>query len=257
MNTELKEALSEYMLSMGDDELILGHRNSEWSGHAPIIEEDIAFANIALDEIGHASVWYSLLAELASEDPQTYPDQLVFFRNPKDFRNVQLVELPKGDWAFSMLRQYIFDVFENKHLTALASSQYSPLAEAAAKIRTEEIYHLRHTSAWIKRLGLGTEESNRRLQNALDQILPLAGQLFSPLKHEKTLASEEYVPGRDQLERKWQSEVMPFLKECGLEVSEQVRFTESQMTRNQHTPNLKVLIIEMQSVARMDTQAKW
>lgn len=257
MNAELKEALSEYLLSMGDDELILGHRNSEWSGHAPILEEDIAFANIALDEIGHASVWYSLLAELRTEDPENYPDKLAFFRRHQDFRNVQLVELPKGDWAFSMLRQYLFDVFENILLTALMSSRYSPLAEAAAKIRTEEIYHLRHTSAWVKRLGLGTEESNRRLQSALDQILTLAGQLFSPLEHEEILVSEEYVPGRDQLEREWQSEVMPFLRECELEVPEPASFAESHMTRNQHTPNLKALISEMQSVARLDTQAKW
>jgi ring-1,2-phenylacetyl-CoA epoxidase subunit PaaC len=257
MNREHIEALKEYLLSMGDDELILGHRNSEWSGHAPIIEEDIAFANIALDEIGHASVWYSLLAELVSEDPLTYPDQLVFFRNPEDFRNVQLVELPRGDWAFSMLRQYMFDVFEDKHLTALTSSHYSPLAEAAAKIRIEEIYHLRHTSAWIKRLGLGTEESNRRLQMALDQILPLAGQLFSPIEQEEMLVSEKYVPGRDRLEREWHSQVLLFLKECGLEVPDSVSIAESEITRNQHTPNLKVLITEMQSVARLDMQANW
>lgn len=257
MEREHKEALIEYLVSMGDDELILGHRNSEWSGHAPIIEEDIAFANIALDEIGHASVWYSLLAELRAEDPHTYPDQLVFFRNPNDFRNVQLVELPKGDWAFSMLRQYMFDVFENKHLSALAYSRYTSLAEAAAKIGTEEIYHLRHTSAWIKRLGLGTEESNRRLQNGLDQILPLVGQLFAPLKHETTLASEGYVPGRDQLERDWQSEVMPYLEECALEVPESISFAEAQIRRDQHSPNLKVLITEMQSVARLDGQAEW
>lgn len=257
MNSECMEALSEYLLSMGDDELILGHRNSEWSGHAPIIEEDIAFANIALDEIGHASVWYSLLAELISKDTQTYPDQLVFFRDPEEYRNIQLVELPRGDWAFSMMRQYMFDVFENKNLEALASSQYSPIAEAAAKIRTEEIYHLRHTSAWIKRLGLGTEESNGRLQNALDQILPVAGQLFSPLAHENVLVSEDYVPGREQLEREWQSEVIPFLKASGLEVPEPVNFAQSYISRDKHTPHLQVLITEMQSVAKLDSQAKW
>lgn len=256
MNSEQIKALNEYLLTMGDDELILGHRDSEWSGHAPIIEEDIAFANIALDEIGHASVWYSLLAELISKDPQTYPDQLVFFRDPKDYRNIQLVELPKGDWAFSMLRQYMFDVFENKNLVALTSSRYSPLAEAAAKIRTEEIYHLRHTSAWIKRLGLGTEESNSRLQNALDQIWPLARQLFSPLKFEKILVSEDYVPARDQLEQEWKSEVIPFLRESELEVPDSVS-AQSQMTREKHTPHLQVLITEMQWVAKLDSQAKW
>jgi ring-1,2-phenylacetyl-CoA epoxidase subunit PaaC len=103
----IESALSSYLLALGDDELILGHRDSEWCGFAPILEEDIAFANIALDEIGHAATWYNLLAELEGKDPQVYPDRLVFTRPVQDYRNIQMVELPNGDWAFSILRQAV------------------------------------------------------------------------------------------------------------------------------------------------------
>jgi ring-1,2-phenylacetyl-CoA epoxidase subunit PaaC len=111
MNPDLKAALAAQLLVMADDELVLGHRDSEWCGHAPILEEDIAFANIALDEIGHAVTWYGLLADLKGQDRETYPNRLVYHRDMLDFRCVQMVEQPKGDWAFSMLRQYLFDTY--------------------------------------------------------------------------------------------------------------------------------------------------
>src|SRR6188768_2912288 len=124
----MNDLLAELVLGWADDSLILGHRNSEWAGHAPILEEDIAFSNLALDELGHAQLWYGLHAELTGSDP----DRLVFFRDAKDWRNTQLVELPKGDWAFSMLRQYLFDVYENVMLGHLVESQDARIAEIAA-----------------------------------------------------------------------------------------------------------------------------
>ena len=257
MNADLEKALENYLLAMGDDELILGHRNSEWCGHAPILEEDIAFANIALDEIGHASVWYSLLAELIGEDSQSYPDRLVFFREARDFRNAQVMELPKGDWAFSMLRQYLFDVFENKQLLALSGSAHRPLAEAAAKIRTEEVYHLRHTAAWVRRLGLGTEESNQRLQSALNELWPLTSQLFVHLQDQAVLVSGGYVPGGEKLRQEWENAVVPFLEKCGLGVPETDADGDVIIGRDTHTLHLNVLLTEMQSVARLDEQASW
>ena len=155
MKADLKEALAHKLLAMADDELVVGHRNSEWTGHAPILEEDIAFTNIALDEIGHAKIWYQLLADLVGENPETYPDKLVFHREATEYRNIQMVELPIGDWAFTIVRQYLLDAAEFVRLGELVQSQYQPMAEAAAKIRKEEIYHYRHTHAWLQRLGLG------------------------------------------------------------------------------------------------------
>src|SRR5512145_2214626 len=112
MDEALHAAMRELLITLADDELILGHRASEWCGHAPILEEDIAFANLALDEIGHANLWYTLAAEIRGEDPAAYPDRLVYSRTSADYRCIQMVELPNGDWAFSILRQCLFDLHE-------------------------------------------------------------------------------------------------------------------------------------------------
>lgn len=253
LDPELEVSLHDYLLCMADDELILGHRDSEWCGHAPILEEDIAFANIALDEIGHAAIWYSLAAEIAGEDPDEYPDQKIFFRDPGEFRNCQFVEQPKGDWAFSMLRQYLFDQAEKVWLVALRRSAYPPLAEAAAKINTEEIYHLRHTQAWIKRLGLGTRESHRRLQEALNKLWPFASQLFVRVP-EDALVQAGLVPAEESLRKEWESLVVPYLEICDLVIPEAEQFMSP---RDQHTDHLKTLVIEMQSVARLEPGGKW
>lgn len=255
MKLEVKEALAHKLLAMADNELILGHRNSEWTGHAPILEEDIAFANIALDEIGHARIWYRLLADLRGEAKETYPDQLVFFREAADYRNTQLVELPIGDWAFSMLRQYLFDAAELVWLGALSHSGYQPLADATAKIRKEELYHFRHTYAWLKRLGLGTEESQRRMQNALVALWPYTAQLFQPLLTESVLIEVGFVPEPDTVRLAWERVVLAHLAEASLVIPPDV--ASLTIPRSDHTPHLAVLLTEMQEVARYDPQAEW
>jgi ring-1,2-phenylacetyl-CoA epoxidase subunit PaaC len=245
-------ALSAYLLALADDELILGHRDSEWTGHAPILEEDIAFANLAQDEIGHAILWYGLLGDLEGGDP----DHLVFFREPADYRNTQLVELPRGDWAFSMLRQYLFDLAEAQRLPLLSASSYLPLAQAAAKIHTEELYHLRHTQAWIERLAQGTEESRRRVQAALDLLWPFALQLFEPLPDEAELAAQQAVPPPGAVRHNWLQAVVPFLGAVGLAVPKAM---EAAVTnRATHTPHLADLLADMQIVARLEGPAvRW
>jgi ring-1,2-phenylacetyl-CoA epoxidase subunit PaaC len=255
MKDELKEALGSYLLTLADDELILGHRNSEWCGHAPILEEDIAFANIALDEIGHAILWYELAADVAGEDRKTFPDRQVYFREPAGFRCVQLVELPRGDWAFTMLRQYLFDVLEMVRLEQLAHSAYRPLAEVTLKIRGEELYHLRHTRAWVRRLGLGTEESHHRMQTALDQLWPYVLQLFAPLTGEAALLEANYIPSQERLKMAWSSIVIPYLHEAGLKVPNKAKAVF--FSREHHSEYLVPLLRELQQVARLDPTAKW
>jgi ring-1,2-phenylacetyl-CoA epoxidase subunit PaaC len=249
-----QNALANLLLAMADDELVLGHRNSEWCGHAPILEEDIAFANLALDEIGHAALWYEILAELRGEDPRTYADKLVYFRDLQDYRCAQLLELPKGDWAFSILRQYLFDSAETIRLEALAGNPYRPLAEAAVKIRKEEAYHYRHSQAWIRRLGLGTKESQRRLQNALQETWPYTEQLFVSLPDHPTLIKEGILPDPQEMLHAWDGLVMPFLEDCSLQVPQESRL---EINRNEHTSHLKILLSEMQSVARLEPEAEW
>ena len=252
MEPQVRDALIERLLAMGDDELILAHRNSEWTGHAPILEEDIAFANIALDELGHASIWYGLRCAMTGEDA----DRLVFFRNPGQYRNVQLVELPRGDWAFSMLRQYLFDAAESVTLGRLRASAHRPLAEAATKIATEELYHLRHTGLWLRRLGLGTEESHARTQAALDVLWPYARQLFVPLPGDEALVAASVVPDAALLWREWEAQVRPFLAGCNLAVPDEAP-ARRDIPRTEHTEHLMALLSEMQAVARMDPEATW
>jgi ring-1,2-phenylacetyl-CoA epoxidase subunit PaaC len=254
MNPELRQALAAYLTGLADDELLLGHRNSEWCGHAPIIEEDIAFANLALDEIGHAAAWYTLAADLLEKDRERYPDELVYFREPGEYRNLQLVELPRGDWALSVLRQFLFDALERVRLARLSSSSYEPAAEAAVKMAKEEIYHYRHSLAWVRRLGSGTEESRRRMQNALNELWPYSQQAFIQSEEEQDLARQNLVPEASRLKQEWEELVLPVLEESGLSLPQS---TPVVADRKEHSAHLKVLLSELQSLARSEPEARW
>ena len=251
MNKATQQVLIQKLLAMADDELILAHRNSEWIGHGPILEEDIALANISQDELGHANIWYELAESFSGDEP----DELVFFREAADFRNVQMVELPRGDWAFTMLRQYLFDAYELLLLDKLQHSSYQPLAEACAKIRNEEIYHLRHTNNWIKRLGLGTQESNERTQAALDELWPHAQQLFVPLPGESVLVEANFVPDLAALHEDWLDRIRPFLTAANLTIPHNQ--TPPTTNRSDHTAHLTALLNDMQKVARLNREAIW
>jgi len=254
MNPELLSPLREVLLSLADDQVILGHRNSEWCGHAPILEEDIAFANISLDEIGHANLLYTLLAGLGGSDDETDPDRLVFWRSAKDFRCLQIVELPRGDWAFSMLRQWFYDTAELVLWEGLESSQHLELADVAKKIRKEELYHHRHTSAWVRRLGLGNEDSHARMQKALQQLWPYTAQLFAPWPEEARLVEAGMLPAAASLKQSWLDQVLTYLHDCQLDPPP---LPERVASRDQHTSHLAPLLAEMQSVARQDPEARW
>ncbi len=255
MNPERRITLAGRLLAAADDELILGHRDSEWCGHAPILEEDIAFANIALDEIGHAVLWYGLVAELLAETRHTYPDQLVYQRPASEFRNIQLVELPKGDWAFTILRQYLFDTAEAHFLEAYLEGKYQPIVDVAARVRKEEIYHHRHTSSWVRRLGLGTTESNQRLQAALDKLWAYSLQLFIPLRGDELLIAEGYYPDPREVGSKWQAAVCPFLESAGLALP--TSGISIVPTRGEHTEHLLPLVTDLQSVLQSNSDAVW
>ncbi len=248
---ELREALIARLTAFADDELILAHRNSEWVGHAPILEEDIAIANVAQDELGHAMLLFDMVEALGGGSG----DKLAFFRNSAEFRNVQLVELPKGDWAFTILRQYLFDAYQFVLYAELVNSGYQPLADAAAKIRKEELYHLRHTHVWVERLGLGSAEANRRMQAALDQCWSLCAQLFAPLSTDEQLIEAGIVPDVSLLHAKWLQIVTPHLADAELTTPDATGTATSH--RHEHTEHLTALLADMQLVARADPDAVW
>jgi ring-1,2-phenylacetyl-CoA epoxidase subunit PaaC len=245
-------ALIQFLTAMADDELILGHRDSEWTGHAPILEEDIAFSNIAQDEMGHALVWYSLARELGAENP----DHRAFFRGAEDFTNATLVELPKGDWAFTIVRQYLFDVCEQVRYAALAHSNHKPIAEVVAKLRSEENYHLMHSSSWVERLGDATEESHRRMQAALDLVWPYALGLFEPCASEDRLVADGVKVAEATLREQWFESAQPFLEAATLTLPESAQPAFGGRF-GKHTTHMRGLLDAMQKVARLERDATW
>ncbi|EYB67775.1 phenylacetate-CoA oxygenase subunit PaaI [Deinococcus phoenicis] len=239
------ETLVRKLTALADDEIILAHRDGEWTGHAPILEEDIALANIAQDELGHAGMYLELRRELDGSDP----DRLAFFRDVDGFTNVRLVELPKGDWAFTMLRQYLFDAYEALWLDAARASTYAPLTEVAAKAVREEKFHLQHTALWVERLALGTDESHRRTQNALNELWPYTAQLFQPVQDEEGLVEAGILPDLAGVRGRWEALVVPHLtQKCGLMLP--AASAAAAAGRDTHTEHLAPLLAEMQSVAR-------
>ncbi|HEV3304597.1 MAG TPA: 1,2-phenylacetyl-CoA epoxidase subunit PaaC [Planctomycetaceae bacterium] len=250
-----RAALDSKLLRLGDDEFLLGHRNSEWTGHGPILEEDIAFANLALDELGHGILWYRTLASLRDEVPETYPDKLVYQRTAREFQNADVVALPHTDWAFSMLRQFLFDVYESIHVPALGASLYQPAAEVAAKIKQEEVYHLYHTKAWVQRLGLGTDESHRRMQIALDQLWTPFHQLFAKEPDESLLIDARIIPDLRLVHVEWSDTVVPFLESCSLSVPDNAVVPAMRQSADAET--MESLIAELQQVSRIAPGAAW
>ncbi|GAA5534741.1 1,2-phenylacetyl-CoA epoxidase subunit PaaC [Deinococcus aluminii] len=245
LTPQFQTALIRKLTALADDEIILAHRDGEWTGHAPILEEDIALANIAQDELGHAGLYLELRRELDGSDP----DRLAFFRDADGFTNVRLVELPKGDWAFTMLRQYLFDAYEALWLDAARASTYAPLAEVAAKALREEKFHLQHTSLWVERLALGTDESHRRTQNALNELWPFAAQLFQSVQDEEKLVEAGILPDLTGVRARWEALVVPHLtQKCGLTLPDTP--ADAAAGRDMHTEHLAPLLSEMQSVAR-------
>ena len=258
LKPEVRAALVERLTALADDELVLGHRDAEWTGHAPILEEDIAIANVAQDEIGHAVLWYGLVQELTGADP----DHLAFFRDAREFRSAALVEQPRGDWAFTMLRQYLFDTYEAELLPRLMRSTYTPISEVAAKVNREELFHLRHSALWVERLAFGTDESRRRLQAAVNDLWPLMPQLLAALPGDALLAAEGIYPDTAELA----GAVLPRLKgelarlELSLPATDAQGGAEAAIaagTRSERGDGLlAALLADMQSVARADPTAE-
>ena len=255
MTSASPEQTVEYLLRLGDDRLILGHRLSEWCGHAPIPEEDIALTNIALDTIGHASLLLSEAGRLEGKNRDE--DALAFGRDVTEFRNCLLVEQPNGDFARTIVRQYLFDVYSDLLYERLRASTYLPLSEIASKAHKEITYHHRHSSQWILRLGDGTEESNVRTQKALDELWKYAGELFRDDPLEKSLSRAGVAPSSGDLQEEWLKRVTGLLQKAALTVPANHEFHLQSGRSGRHSEALGHLLTVMQSVPRAHPGARW
>lgn len=233
---------------------MLGHRLSEWCGHGPILEEDIALANIALDLIGQATLFLKLAGE--TEGTGRSEDMLAYFRDATDYRNVELVEMPNGDYAYTMVRQFLFDVFSYHMLEHLQKSTNPGLAGIAAKGFKEVRYHVRHSSEWVVRMGDGTEESHARAQKALDDLWRLTAEMFQADDIDRQMATKGIGPDIVAIEPKWRAVVDDVMKRATLAIpNDPPAMTGGRKGR--HTEYLGHMLSEMQIVARSHPGAEW
>lgn len=233
---------------------MLGHRLSEWCGHGPILEEDIALANIALDLIGQATLFLKLAGE--TEGKGRNEDALAYFRDAIEYRNVELVEMPNGDYAYTMVRQFLFDVFSYHMLEQLQKSSNPELAGIAAKGFKEVRYHVRHSSEWVVRMGDGTEESHSRAQKALNDLWRLTAEMFQADDIDRQMAAEGIGPDIAAIEPKWRAVVDDVMKRATLTIpNDPPAMTGGRKGR--HTEYLGHMLSEMQIVARSYPGAEW
>lgn len=209
----MSDSLVALLTALGDDELVIGHRHSEWTGYAPHLEEDIAFSSIAQDEIGHAAAYYSLLGKVTGDEP----DAIALGRDVSDYRNAIICERPNGDWAYTLSRHWLYDTADDIRLAALEGSAHDDLAALVTKIRREERYHLIHADSWMKRVAKGPVEGRTKLMDAIGIAFVEALGLFEPIDPEDAAVKEGWLPTPvDEMRRRFLDRTAAALDDLGL-----------------------------------------
>ncbi|MBL0328791.1 MAG: phenylacetate-CoA oxygenase subunit PaaC [Bacteroidetes bacterium] len=250
----LQEAKFEYLLRLGDSSLIIGHRLSEWCGHGPILEEDIALINIALDFVGNATSILGYAGQV--EGKGRTEDDLAFMRGEREFRNLLITEQPNGDFANTIARQFLFDTYMFFLYEELKSSKDETIAAIAVKSHKEITYHLRHTTEWMLRLGDGTAESHERLQNGLNDLWMFTSEMFDMDEVDTLLMKEGIAPDLNKVKANWEKRVHEVLAEATLEIPT-TTFKQKGSKEGKHSEHLGFLLAEMQYVHRAYPGAKW
>lgn len=246
--------LKDLLYRMADDLLILGHRNSEWTGLGPILEEDIAFSSMAQDKIGQSLALFEILHELGESEPDT----VAFTRNDNQFHSCQLVEYPIGEYDFSLVRHFFFDHADALRFDMLANTVVEPLQMVARKFRGEIKYHTMHADTWLKQLGSSSEEAKARMQQAINEVFPLALGIFEPSDYEAELIEAGIFAGEAELQSRWLDKVTQLLTSYGYTVPNIAEVTPAYGGRKgKHTPHLQPLLDEMTEVFRIDPAAEW
>jgi ring-1,2-phenylacetyl-CoA epoxidase subunit PaaC len=268
----MNQSLIDYTLHLADNSLLLGQRNSEWCGHGPVLEQDIAITNISLDLIGQARNFYQYAAKLTNNSKNTKStkvssvggdlegaateDSLAYLRKEREFKNCLLVEQPNADWAQTILRQFFFSQYQYLLLQELQNSKDEQLASIAEKSLKEVTYHLRWSSEWVIRLGDGTEESHNRMLKAIDELWRYTGELFEASNYEVQAANDGFGVDVSKLKDLWMNKVREIFSEATLPVPEKT-FMQMGGKEGKHTEHLGFILTELQYMQRAYPGCEW
>ena len=253
MNTSINistDQLINYLLHLADNSLIMGHRNSEWCGHGPILEQDIAISNIALDLIGQARNFYQYAATLIGN--KETEDSLAYLRDAREYKNCLLVEQPNGDWAQTILKQFFFSTYQYYLYQQLQNNADDQLKAIAAKALKEVTYHVRWSSEWVIRLGDGTDESKKRLLRAFDELWMFTGELFEPASYELNMSTDFIL-----MKEEWNKKVSSVFEEATIAVPVENKWHQSGGKSGNHSEHLGLLLAEMQFMQRAYPNSEW
>lgn len=250
----MKNNLYSYLLLLGDNPMILGHRLSELCGHGPSLETDIALTNISLDLFGQTRLYFQYAAEIA--DAETTEDKIAFLRYSHQYKNVLLVEQPNSDFAHVITRQFLFDAWHQPFLEKLAGSKDERIAAIAAKSLKEARYHLTFSSEWMKRLGDGTELSHQKMQSALDYLYPYAGELIMPVETETDMAAKGIGVDSEPIKKSYLSTIQDIVKTAGLTLPEVAR-SQSGGKTGVHSEHMGYILADLQYMQRAYPDMEW
>jgi ring-1,2-phenylacetyl-CoA epoxidase subunit PaaC len=249
-----KQALLEFVIRHGDNNLVLGHRLSEWCSRGPFLEEDVALTNIALDHVGAARLLLTYAGQIEGDKTE---DDYAYQRSHDQFTNALITEQPNGDFGDTNARQLYYSAFAFLFYSELKNSKDETLAAFATKAIKETTYHLRHCSEWVIRLGDGTEESKQRMQKAIDAMWPYTGDLFATTANDQLLVKDGIIPDVSAIKNKWIDLVKDVITRATLTMPDVNAWQHSGSREGKHSEHLSYLVAEMQSVTRVYPNAKW
>jgi ring-1,2-phenylacetyl-CoA epoxidase subunit PaaC len=247
-----RAGLADLLLAMADDEFVIGFSDSEWTGIAPLLEEDVAISSLSQDELGHAAALYALLGALTDSDP----DAIAYDRAPSEYRHARLLDHGRGDWAMTIARRYLYETSDAVRLDALAGGSYAPLADLVGKLQREERYHAMHVGGWFERLAAADGEPRDRLLAGLETLAPDAGTVFTPLPGEAALIDTGVLARPSaQLEAEWRARIRPVFERYQLPLPPPAADLEH--GREGHGADFEWLYGEFNAVRRSDPGATW
>ncbi len=252
----MENNLFNYCLHLADNSLIMGHRLSEWTGHGPMLEQDIAISNIALDLIGQSRNFYQYAAVIKGDE--TTEDTLAYLRDAREFKNLLITEIPNGDWAQTILKLFFFSTYQFYLYQKLKESTDSQIAAIAEKSLKEVTYHLRWSSEWVVRMGDGTEESHRRMEIALEELWPYTGEIFEAASYENLLIKKRISVDVSEIKNDWDIKIAVILCEATLSTSRDENVWMQKGGKSGfHSEHLGYILAEMQFLQRAYPGCEW